>query len=268
MANSSFRVYYGGVSVAVPFMWESQPGTPKYSFGETTLPPLTPPPSYYSNSEQKPIKTRYSKFNLFSFRFSRINPKKTNNGAASFSTLSPTPSSASLSSLNSSSFLPSTPRERSRFSSLGSSFDSRAYDEVAFASPTSNSTCFGDSKRTRNGLKLKGCYAWWWNNRNDLILVMDLTGVDKKICTCFYLFLSFFFGVFGSLLLVYMIYSGFSYENHYNVLRECYLFKHSINIWDLYKLYYYFILCVLSFSIMHYNNKTRQELNGDSFCKN
>ncbi|KAJ9185464.1 hypothetical protein P3X46_005102 [Hevea brasiliensis] len=161
MANPSFRVYYGDVTVAVPFMWESQPGTPKHSFGETTLPPLTPPPSYYSYSNKKPIKKHYSRSSLLNFLFSRINPKKTNN-ATSSSALSPTPSSASWSSLNSSSFLPSTPHERNRFSSLGSSFDSRAYDEeAAFGSPTSNHLCFGDGRRNRNGFNLKGCYAWW-----------------------------------------------------------------------------------------------------------
>lgn len=57
--ESSFRVlYYGKSSGAVPFMWESQPGTPKHKFSDTSLPPLTPPPSYQfspkSNSIRKP----------------------------------------------------------------------------------------------------------------------------------------------------------------------------------------------------------------------
>ncbi|CAL5351599.1 unnamed protein product [Camellia sinensis] len=55
MGSPSFRVYYGGVSVAVPFLWESQPGTPKNPLCDTSLPPLTPPPSYYSNIS-KPTK--------------------------------------------------------------------------------------------------------------------------------------------------------------------------------------------------------------------
>ncbi|CAN1853530.1 hypothetical protein LINPERHAP1_LOCUS41051, partial [Linum perenne] len=55
--NPSFRVYYGGspVAVAVPFTWESAPGTPKHcwNFGfhdddDNLMPPLTPPPSFYS----------------------------------------------------------------------------------------------------------------------------------------------------------------------------------------------------------------------------
>ncbi|KAE8662767.1 saposin B domain-containing family protein [Hibiscus syriacus] len=56
VTNPSFRVYYGGLPGAVPFTWESQPGTPKYTFSDTSIPPLTPPPSYYSKSTTKPIK--------------------------------------------------------------------------------------------------------------------------------------------------------------------------------------------------------------------
>lgn len=145
MANPSLRVYYGGVSVAVPFMWESQPGTPKCTFFENTLPPLTPPPSYYSYCNKKPIK-KQSRSNLLRMLFSRINLKKTNTSTltSSSSTLPPTPS---WSSLNSSSLLPSTPKkycERSRFSISGLSFDSRAYDEEAahIGSPPST-LCFG-----------------------------------------------------------------------------------------------------------------------------
>lgn len=50
LAVPSFRVYYPVSSAgAVPFLWESQPGTPKNdSPSAAALPPLTPPPSYYS----------------------------------------------------------------------------------------------------------------------------------------------------------------------------------------------------------------------------
>ncbi|XP_062181012.1 uncharacterized protein LOC133885328 [Phragmites australis] len=46
----SFRVYYSVASAgAVPFLWESQPGTPKNdSTSAAALRPLTPPPSYYT----------------------------------------------------------------------------------------------------------------------------------------------------------------------------------------------------------------------------
>ncbi|KAL6897916.1 hypothetical protein ACP4OV_006875 [Aristida adscensionis] len=50
LAVPSFRVYYPVASAgAVPFLWESQPGTPKNdSPSAAALPPLTPPPSYYA----------------------------------------------------------------------------------------------------------------------------------------------------------------------------------------------------------------------------
>ncbi|RAL39232.1 hypothetical protein DM860_002765 [Cuscuta australis] len=49
----SFRVYYADDDVSVPFVWESQPGTPKHRFasggGENVLrPSLTPPPSFFT----------------------------------------------------------------------------------------------------------------------------------------------------------------------------------------------------------------------------
>ncbi|KAF7035205.1 hypothetical protein CFC21_046121 [Triticum aestivum] len=48
-AAPSFRVYYGVSSAgAVPFLWESQPGTPKNAISDAAMPPLTPPPSYYA----------------------------------------------------------------------------------------------------------------------------------------------------------------------------------------------------------------------------
>ncbi|CAM0877252.1 unnamed protein product [Alopecurus aequalis] len=68
LANASFRVYYSLRAGAVPFLWESAPGTPKRGAttkavapksgvadagGVTTmLPPISPPPSYQS-SEHK-----------------------------------------------------------------------------------------------------------------------------------------------------------------------------------------------------------------------
>ncbi|KAJ8427677.1 hypothetical protein Cgig2_027984 [Carnegiea gigantea] len=51
--EASFRVYYGATGAAVPFMWESQPGTPKHPIfdksSDNIVPPLTPPPSYKSS---------------------------------------------------------------------------------------------------------------------------------------------------------------------------------------------------------------------------
>ncbi|TVU17387.1 hypothetical protein EJB05_33420, partial [Eragrostis curvula] len=55
LAVPSFRVYYSVASAgAVPFLWESQPGTPKNdSPSAAALPPLTPPPSYYTSGGGK-----------------------------------------------------------------------------------------------------------------------------------------------------------------------------------------------------------------------
>lgn len=60
----SFRVYYADDDVSVPFVWESQPGTPKHRFsgggGENALrPPLTPPPSFFTG-RNLPVKNRSS----------------------------------------------------------------------------------------------------------------------------------------------------------------------------------------------------------------
>uniref|UniRef100_A0ACD5WC78 Uncharacterized protein n=1 Tax=Avena sativa TaxID=4498 RepID=A0ACD5WC78_AVESA len=49
LSNPSFRNYYGVAAAgSVPFLWESAPGTPKTGISSAELPPLTPPPSYYS----------------------------------------------------------------------------------------------------------------------------------------------------------------------------------------------------------------------------
>ncbi|XP_047306557.1 uncharacterized protein LOC124909971 [Impatiens glandulifera] len=75
--NSSFRVYYGGVSGTVPFTWESCPGTPKHPLSHSTsLPPLTPPPSYYSyNSDSTHRRRRCSRSNLFRNFWSNFNQR-------------------------------------------------------------------------------------------------------------------------------------------------------------------------------------------------
>lgn len=158
-ANPSFRVYYGGGAGAVPFLWESRPGTPKCALSETSLPPLTPPPSYYSNSDKnnKPVKKLHSRSsNLLHLLFPKMNGKKN-------CTVPSSPSSSSLSSetswpsSNFSLMVPITSpkkyyRARSRFSSRGSSFDSRAdYEEAAVDIGSPNSTlCFG---------RFRGCYG-------------------------------------------------------------------------------------------------------------
>ncbi|KAI3748902.1 hypothetical protein L6452_12321 [Arctium lappa] len=60
----SFRVlYYGDASAgSVPFMWESQPGTPKHALTESFLPPLTPPPSFQNHMLTKHSSSKRSSF--------------------------------------------------------------------------------------------------------------------------------------------------------------------------------------------------------------
>ncbi|BAT81054.1 uncharacterized protein LOC124830046 [Vigna umbellata] len=96
-ANSSSRVfYYGETSIAVPFTWEAQPGTPKHPSSQTSLPPLTPPPSYYSNS--KTSNKRTTKTNIFSCIFPRfIKPSRKHQGSPSSSRSSSSSSSSSWS---------------------------------------------------------------------------------------------------------------------------------------------------------------------------
>ncbi|KZV17578.1 hypothetical protein F511_37136 [Dorcoceras hygrometricum] len=62
-SNPSFRVlYYGDVSGAVPFVWETCPGTPKHTAfpHNLSIPPLTPPPSYYTSSSNNGSMNRSS----------------------------------------------------------------------------------------------------------------------------------------------------------------------------------------------------------------
>ena len=52
LSNLSNEAYHVESS-SIPFVWESQPGTPKVRFKENSLPPLTPPPSYFQNATKK-----------------------------------------------------------------------------------------------------------------------------------------------------------------------------------------------------------------------
>ncbi|XP_042400694.1 uncharacterized protein LOC121990656 [Zingiber officinale] len=91
--NPSFRVlYYGVASGAVPFLWESQPGTPKHTSSAAALPPLTPPPSYFNRTgsklvDEKPSKSRFIHAVLpkLSFRKAHISPSSSLSSSASSS---------------------------------------------------------------------------------------------------------------------------------------------------------------------------------------
>ncbi|XP_018437939.1 uncharacterized protein LOC108810317 [Raphanus sativus] len=137
--NSSSRIYYYG-GASVPFLWETRPGTPKHSrFSDSFhLPPLTPPPSYYSSSlssgnilsKDRTKQTRSVK-TLF-------NPKR-HVSRPSFSWSSSTTSSSSSSS--SSSF--ASPRSKSLqrakscyFSCSRSQVKEDDEEEIGLSSPT------------------------------------------------------------------------------------------------------------------------------------
>ncbi|XP_057435363.1 uncharacterized protein LOC130728052 [Lotus japonicus] len=159
MTNPSFRV----AAVTVPFVWESQPGTPKYTFSENTLPPLTPPPSYYSSTSpcKKQVKKR-SRSNLLLALLPKLNLKKTILSSSSTSSSSPStfssPSWSSSSDSSSSKVVQVRKIGRRRFLSFGSSFDFRGddKDEVGgdVGSPTST-LCFRIPRSTSNKAKME-----------------------------------------------------------------------------------------------------------------
>jgi len=147
----SFRM-----AVAVPFVWESQPGTPKYTFSQDTLPPLTPPPSYYANSTKKnnPLKKR-SRSNLFLALFPKLNLKKTLLSPSSSSSLS-SPKTSLWSPSDSSKVVPVGKHVRRRFLSFGSSFDLRGEDEDEGATSPTSTLCFGISRSTSTLASFRG----------------------------------------------------------------------------------------------------------------
>ncbi|CAI9779186.1 unnamed protein product [Fraxinus pennsylvanica] len=130
--NPSFRVYYGDVSGAVPFTWETRPGTPKHHtifYDTSIIPPLTPPPSYYSTNGNKPLKPS-SRSRILHTLLRRIDLKKVNQFESSSSSSSSTSSSSVLSWSTSSHVLsPSYVHGEGRqFSRNGSSFDDNRKD--------------------------------------------------------------------------------------------------------------------------------------------
>ncbi|OMP02328.1 hypothetical protein COLO4_11188 [Corchorus olitorius] len=131
--------YHGGASVAVPFNWESQPGTPKVKRREIpTLPPLTPPPSYFYATPKRTVKNQYSKPKLLdtilprrrSRRKTREQVSPASSKSSSSSSSSSTSSSRSSSPWPRSSYsVPSSPNVYGR-NELGRLFsNSRAHEE-------------------------------------------------------------------------------------------------------------------------------------------
>ncbi|KAJ3676489.1 hypothetical protein LUZ60_003901 [Juncus effusus] len=145
VANPSFRVYYGGASGSVPFLWESQPGTPKNPIYDASLPPLTPPPSYFSNlKNKKTTKKSPSKSNLITNMMPKLSLKKTKSQPSISSSSSSSSSNSSTST--SSSYSPASVGptfRRSRLSSPRSSFSSRGDDEDSDDGSPTSTLCFG-----------------------------------------------------------------------------------------------------------------------------
>ncbi|XP_010475444.1 PREDICTED: putative protein TPRXL [Camelina sativa] len=149
--------YYGGSSAAIPFNWESQPGTPRRFFKRSSLSgfdsdsdfnspvsgPLTPPPSYFYTS---PSSTK-----------TPVNPKKTNTLFGSLlpknrsSPSSPASSFTSSSSTRShSSSVTSSPLRTSDSCSRRNRRRSMLFDSAA-------SLDYGSNHYTN--AKSSGCYA-------------------------------------------------------------------------------------------------------------
>ncbi|KAI3474763.1 hypothetical protein Pfo_029989 [Paulownia fortunei] len=156
----SFRVYYGDVSSAVPFTWETRPGTPKHTSSDNShIPPLTPPPSYYTNNVNNSSKKQSRSKLLLHNLLRRMNPKKahlasSHSSASSLSSLSW--SSSSHSSYSDPMTTPTYVHKRRRFSSWGSSFDERAMDDRRDEVCPSR-LCFGIGKN--NGERLQIGYS-------------------------------------------------------------------------------------------------------------
>ncbi|KAF5771168.1 hypothetical protein HanRHA438_Chr14g0679101 [Helianthus annuus] len=145
--GESFRVlYYGSASAgSVPFMWESQPGTPKHTLAESSLPPLTPPPSYYQKYDSSmQVTNQHSSTRSGFFRTIFLHSSRKKNIAV------PPSSSLSSSSISSSS---SSSSHLHSWQSTPMKFGLEN-DEHSGDSPTST-LCLGEFKRSYRIKKMK-----------------------------------------------------------------------------------------------------------------
>ncbi|XP_058746635.1 uncharacterized protein LOC131619564 [Vicia villosa] len=134
-ANTSSRIlYYGETSIAIPFVWEAQPGTPKHPLSQISILPLTPPPSFYSKKSNT-NKKRKSKINVFSCILPRlVGSRKTS-----------LPHASSTSSSSSSS------------SSSSYSYSMRDNNHGSFSSSYS-STIVSSFLKDKGSNRVRGCY--------------------------------------------------------------------------------------------------------------
>lgn len=175
MASLSTEDYHVGASVAVPFTWESQPGTPKIRFRENPLPPLTPPPSYFYNTPKRPTE-RPTKSSLLNSIFPKRSTRKTSLPASPASSSSSSSSSSRLSSSWPATYsVPSSPMKisRSRGGYNGISSPRQYFDDTRKTMPNHDgqehenkycdeypvsTLCFGGNGRGAS-VKSRGCYA-------------------------------------------------------------------------------------------------------------
>lgn len=146
-ANTSSRVmYYGETSIAIPFVWEAQPGTPKHPLSETSIPPLTPPPSYYSKKSNT-NKKRNSKINIFSCILSRLVGSRKTTHASSTSSGSSSSASSSSSSY---------------------SYSRRDNNQGSFSSSCS-STIVGSFLKHKGSNRVRGCYPIGKTKKKEIV---------------------------------------------------------------------------------------------------
>ncbi|KAL3369242.1 hypothetical protein AABB24_009857 [Solanum stoloniferum] len=146
--ESSFRFYYYGgssSSSSIPFHWESEPGTPKHKFSNSTLlnPPLTPPPSYNNNINNQSLNVHLNSLqklrsNKPKFYRSIFSKRITSSSIASLSPSSSRSSSFSMSSM-----------PLFAYSSNLTNFESNPHVAID-DSPTSTHKCFGSTHENKS----------------------------------------------------------------------------------------------------------------------
>ncbi|KAE8688833.1 SOS3-interacting protein 1 [Hibiscus syriacus] len=153
---SSDDQFEGAAAAAVPFNWESEPGTPKVKCREIPrLPPLTPPPSYFYSTPKRTVKHHSKPKLLDTFLPKRLRRKP----RPQHSPVSSSPSSSASSSRSSSPWprsysVPSSPIGASNlyagnelpranlFSESSANKEDREYKYCAASTP-----CFGGGAR-------------------------------------------------------------------------------------------------------------------------
>ncbi|XP_061367370.1 uncharacterized protein LOC133310449 [Gastrolobium bilobum] len=155
LSNFSNEAYDVGQSASVPFVWESQPGTPKVRLRENSLPPLTPPPSYFKNATENPTIKDKKNSPKASF-LQTIFPKRTTRKSCVIPPPRESPSFSNSSSSSSSSLSSSSSMRPTSYSVPSSPMvHSRKVeedDENLYDVPGNSSLCFGNARS-------RGCYS-------------------------------------------------------------------------------------------------------------